>query len=214
MDNNKKVKKAIFHVLVIILFLPLIQKSFILIQLTPLHGYFVQPVQPIFNRNSWLAGSFQDSMNIYIENTLGFRPFFIRLNNQINYSLFNTAGAANTIIGKDNILFQENYITGFRGDDYVGDSIINEKVRKLAFIQQKLKEKGKYLIYLIAPGKASFYEEKIPPRYFKKPKSLNNYTVSIKAFKKNNINLIDMRAWFLQEKQHAKYPLFSRCGTH
>jgi hypothetical protein len=118
------------------------------------------------------------------------------------------------VIGKDNVLFQDFYITSLWGDDFIGDSLINQNVTKLAYIQKKLEEKGKHLVFLLAPGKASFCEENIPSRYFKKQKTKTNYEVCIRDMKKQHINVLDMRSYFMQMKNKSPYPLFPKCGTH
>jgi hypothetical protein len=208
------IKKIFFFILFLMLFIPFIQESFDLIKLKPLKGYFIIKKRPTLTKRTWLTGKYQDSLSDYIENTIGLRPFFVRLNNQIDYKLFNHSVASGVIIGKDNVLFQEGYINALWGNDYIGDTIINHKIVKLAFIQEKLKEQDKYLIFLLAPGKASIYEDKIPSQYFKKPKTISNYEVCVREMKKYHINLIDMRSYFMQLKDKSPYPLFPKCGTH
>lgn len=194
--------------------LPFIQKKINIFKLKSLQGYFVEDKKPILTKKTWMTGQYQDSLNKYIESTIGFRPFFIRLNNQIDFSLFNKSNTVNVVIGKDNVLFQDFYITSYWGEDFIGDSLIKQKVTKLAFIQEKLKEKGKHLIFLLAPSKASICEDKIPSRYFKKPKTTTNYEVCVREMTKQNINLLDMRSYFLKLKGKTPYPLYPRCGTH
>lgn len=208
------IKKILFTILLLMLFLPYIQKKTNFFKLKPIQGYFVDDKKPVFTKKTWLKGQYQDSLNKYIESTIGFRPFFVRLNNQIDYMLFNKSNTASVVIGKDDVLFQDFYITSLWGNDFIGDSLIKQKVTKLAFIQKKLKEKNKHLVFLLAPGKASFYEDKIPSRYFEKPKTTTNYEVCVREMKKQNINLLDMRSYFMKLRAKSPYPLFPRCGTH
>ena len=81
-------------------------------------------------------------------------------------------------------------------------------------VKEYLKSKGKDIIFVIAPGKASFFPEYIPEKYNKLDKKKTNYEAYLDAFKKNNINYIDFREWFLANKEKSKYPLYPKCGIH
>jgi len=210
----KHIKKISFVLLILMFFLPFLQHTVLFIKLKPLNGYFVLPKKPTFTYSNWLSGKFQDSLYKYTEHNIGFRSLLVRINNQIDFIFFKKTKTFNVVFGKDNVLFQDFYISSLWGDDFVGDIIIKDKVRKLAYIQQKLFERKKYLIFLIASGKASIYENNIPDKYLKKPKKINNYDVCVNEFKKNNINYIDIKSYFLKIKDTSSYPLFPKCGTH
>jgi hypothetical protein len=212
--NMTIIKKILLFILLLMFFAPFLQKNLKIFKIKPSLGYIVTPLKPKFTYPFWLSGKYQERMTTYIEQTIGFRPLLIRINNQIAYNVSRVALANGVIIGKDNFLFEESYINSLWGDDFIGEEKIKNKVIKLAFIQKCLKKSGKHLVFLIAPGKASIYEEKIPSKYFQRPKKITNYDVCVEEMKKNNINFIDIREYFKQIKNKVPYPLFPRCGTH
>ena len=73
---------------------------------------------------------------------------------------------------------------------------------------------GKDIIFVLAPGKASFFPEYIPDRYLTEPKGKNNYEGYIEAFKNKGINYIDFNRWFRDNKGQKEFPLYAKCGIH
>lgn len=198
----------------LLLFLLMIQQRFQIFQLKPLKGSFALQEGPIFSINGWFDGSYQSQKQLYIEENIGFRNFFVRVNNQIAYSFFNHARANGVIVGKDNYLFEEEYINAYLGRNFIGRDSIVDKVQKLKMIQDTLKTMNIDLFVVLAAGKGTFYSEFIPKRYFSEKKSTTNYEVYLEEIKKNRVNHIDFNHWFLEMKDTSSYPLFPKCGIH
>ena len=75
---------------------------------------------PVFTKENWFNGKYQDTSSKYINDNFGFRNDFIRINNQRVFMLYNEARANGVIIGKDNYLYEYGYIVAALGNDYVG----------------------------------------------------------------------------------------------
>ena len=207
-------KKTLFVSIICLLFLPIIQQQVKLIKLVPLSGYFTPIEQSSFSLETWFEGEYQTNKQDYLNDKIGFRPLFIRLYNQVYYTFFNLARANGVIIGKENYLYEENYIKAYLGSDFIGHHQIIEKVNKLQKISDTLLTKGIDIIVVLAPGKASFYPEFIPEKYNPKNRSTTNYEIYREKIGQSKILLLDFHQWFREMKATSPYPLFPKTGIH
>ena len=103
-------------------------------------------------------------------------PDLIRLNNQLDFSLFKKIHSEWRLLGGDNsCIFQDVYIYSYLGRDFDGYPYILEKVRKLKAIQDTLGKLGKSLIFVQSPCKAFYYPEYFPGRYKDTVRCTTNY---------------------------------------
>lgn len=211
-DFSFKINGIIFVLLILCLAAPSFQGKFKLIEISPLNGAVVAAQDPDLSVDGWLSGDYQAEKEKYINDFFGFRPFMVRLNNQIAFSLFNKANANKVVIGKQNYLYEENYIKAFYGEDYLGKNKINELIRKMKFIQDNLSNQNKTFILLLAAGKASYYPEYIPVR--DGDTNNTNYKLLAEKAKKNGINVIDFNEYFIRNKRTSQYPLYPKYGIH
>lgn len=160
-----------------------------------------------------LIGDHFDLVDKYSNQNFGFRPFYVRLRNQFDYTLFSKSHAQSVIIGKDGYLFEEQYIKSYLGLDFIGQDSINQRVTKLKYVQDELERQGKLVLVVIAPGKGYFYPEYIPDAYGKKV-GKNNYEGHVQAFKRENINYIDFNDLFVKNKNKSKGVLYPKTGIH
>jgi hypothetical protein len=189
------------------------QYQFNWIKLKPLDGYFEDTEAPNFSWKDWFSGAYQETADQYLSDNFGFRNFFMRLNNQLRFSLFHKSNAGGVIIGKENYFFEENYIRTWFGDDFIGHEPIEQRMYQLKLIQDTLDQMGKKIITVLAPGKGSFYSEYIPDRYSKK-RETTNYEVYRQCIDNWNIHCIDFRSYFMDNKTKSLYPLFPQYGIH
>jgi hypothetical protein len=211
----KTVEKILVILMLAMLVLPGIQKEYPFVNIKKLDGSFILAEKPELTLKSWYSGEFQSKFNNYIEDHIGFRDFLVRLTNQIDFSLYRVPHAEGVVIGKDDQLFEYDYIREYFGGDYVGDYIIDKKIRELKFLQEYLKkEKNIDLILVFEPGKASVYPEYIPDRYFKEGKSTTNSEAYLKKADEYGIKYIDFEKYFHQLKGNTGYPIYPQYGIH
>lgn len=211
----KLLKNILFGLLMLMIGLPLIQRTVPVFKETPLKGAYDLPARPTANLKSVFDGSYQDAYNNYYEHSIGLRPLLVRIHNQIAYTVFDTALASGVIIGKQNYLYEINYIKAWKGWDFVGQKVIDEQVNKAVFVNTKLREAGKTLLFVMAPGKASYFPEYIPDQFMRlAPGKTTNYDAWLKGLSKNNLPLIDFNDWFVKMRDTATYPLYPQCGIH
>ena len=195
------------------LLLPAIQKKFNFIDVEPLSGAITPPQKAVFSIRNWFTGEYQKQSEKYLDESFGFRSLFIRTHNQIAFSLFNKAKANGVLIGKNNYLYEENYLKAYNGWDFVGEKAIKSRLSKIKYLQDTLQKLNKTFILIFAAGKGSFYPEYFPKAYKVKPKR-TNYKTYISICKKMKINCIDFNAYFLQQKNKSTYPLYPKYGIH
>lgn len=196
------------------LLVPMLQSKFTFIDEEKLEGVTTVTEKPQFKKEDYFNLTWQESYNAYLNDNFGFRTEFVRGYNQVLYSLFNTTKAPGVVIGKEDELFIESYIDEYIGRNFVGKSKITENVSKIKQLQDSLKARGKDLIVVFAPGKASFYPELIPDAYLSKKKDSTNYKVYASEFATKKVNFLDLNKWFYQNKASFKHKIYPKYGTH
>ncbi len=211
----KTTEKILVIFMLALLVLPGIQKEYPFVKVKKLDGSFVLAEKPKLTRKSWYSGDFQSKFNNYIEDHIGFRDFLVRLTNQIDFSFYRVPHAEGVVIGKDDQLFEYDYIREYVGGDYIGKELIDKKMRMLKYLQTYLKkEKNIDLILVFEPGKASVNPEYIPDRFLKEGISTTNSKVFLQKADEYNVRYIDLENYFHQLKGNTEYPIYPQYGIH
>jgi hypothetical protein len=211
----KTIEKILVLILIVLLITPAIQKETSFIKVRDLEGDFILAVKPAFSWNSWFDGSFQVSFDRFLEDHIGFRNFLIRLINQIDFSLFRLPHGEGVIAGKNGQLFEYDYIRAFTGEDFIGESNIDKRIRMFKYVQEYLqKEKNIHLILVFEPGKASVFPECIPDRYLPEKPAPANYDLFVQKAGDYGLKYIDFNKWFKLLKGNTDYPVYPHYGTH
>jgi hypothetical protein len=198
-----------------LLIFPAIQKEFTLFDVRKLDGDFILSEQPEFTWQGWIKGDFRAKFDTYIDEHIGFRDILVRLSNQIDFSLYREVHAEGAVVGKEDQLYEYDYIRAYTGLDFIGEKAIDKKIRKLKFLQKHLKEKNNIdLVLVFEPSKSCFYPEYIPDRYHPDKDTITNYKIFVSKAKEYNVNHINFNEYFLSLKGKTKYPLYPRYGIH
>lgn len=212
---DKKVKNIIFITLLALLTLPMFQHATKLFDAGELSGDFVLSEKPVFSWHSWMDGTFQAGFDRFIEDHIGFRNFFVRLNNQIDFTFFDEVNAEGIVKGKKSILYEYDYIRALTGGDFIGKNTIERKMQKLKFLQEHLKNTFDInLILIFEPSKARVLPQFVPDKYFAKGKSLSNYEYFKQQADALQIDYLDFNKYFMEIADTAKYPLYPPYGIH
>jgi len=187
-----------------------------------LHGVEEEVLEaaPAPSRSAFLSEQYQRSFESWLSRNIGFRAYFVRTDNQINFSLFHEISsnyASPLVLGKDNVLFEKLYIDALNGDGYVSDKNLRRITRRVRRLQELLEKRGVTLLIFLTPSKAGIYPEKIPPQYLspdRPPDEQSNYARLASMLKESDVNLLDARALLQEWKNTAEQPLFARGGTH
>ncbi len=211
----KDIKKILFVVFIIVLFVPILVKSFNLISEKPLNGAYIPAEKPILSDSTWFNGSFQEKQEKFLNENIGLHNTLVRINNQIDFSFFKKSKTEKLVIGKENYLFEDNYIYATTGTDYIGEEKIKLLIDKAKQAQDILESNGIKMLFIFAPGKANYFKEYIPDRYFiNGQEPVTNYDKFTEYCEKEGINYIDFNSYFLSLKGNSKYPLYPKAGIH
>lgn len=206
-------KKLLLAITFVIMFIHMIYNNFNFIKIPTLKGDVRIPEKPIFNNSNWFSGDYQIKQEEYMNCMFGFRSLYVRLNNQIDFSFFKKINANGVVLGKENYLYEEKYIQAYYGQDFMGLDSINHILEQLKFVSDRLAKRGKQLIVIFAPSKASFYPEYIPDT-FSKVNDSTNYKFLSSAAIQASLNVIDFNKWFIKNKNRSRYPLYPKYANH
>lgn len=212
------IKKINSNTLMLIMLLslwlfPLFQGSFKVLKFEELGGVSATVSDTILDMDTWFSGRYAEKKQNYLTNSFGLREIAIKIQNQIQYSLFDKTNADDVVLGKDNYLYEMKYITSFYGVDHIDKKYFEEKVIKLKFVQDTLAKLNKTIIFLFAPSKATFFSEFLPTTYTN-DKIVTNYSEVKPLIVKYKINHIDYNAMFKRMKLSSPYALYPVAGTH
>lgn len=211
---KKRIKIALFVFFGLILFIPFIFTFVNMNSKIGLKGDVVLAEKPKLNGAGWMKEEFQPNFEKYINDNIGFRPVFVRLRNQLLYSLFGEAKAIGVIEGKEKYFYERNYIKAYNGEDFIGIDSIQQNIQRIKILQDSLETRGKTLIVCLAPGKGSFYPEYFPDQFVQAKTDSTNYHFYAKLLAETGINHLDFNRWFLQMKDTSKYILYPKYGIH
>lgn len=214
MDANQTYHRVLLAILLVLLWTGFVQDTFNPVKEKGLDGDVSVSDDVPFDFRSWFEGGFQEGKDAYLNDHFGFRNTCIRINNQINYSLYDRLNAREIVVGKDQVMFEESYIVGYFGRNAIPAEQIVQRLESLQLLSDTLRKLNKTFLFVVSPGKASYYSEAIPDHMTGSKDSSNYELFSARAGAYPEINIIDFRALFLQLKNTSPYPLFPKFGVH
>ena len=213
---DNKTSRLLWHLLLCLLFVPVLQQLFHWHDFDALEGYNKQSSSdPSWTWAGWNATVYQKDKEQYRLENFGYRPALIRLNNQLDYSLFKYSNVDNVVIGKKNYLFGSDYIKAYTGQNFVGVATVEAKIQRFKRIQDTLDQMGKHLVMVVTPNKADFFENYLPSSAYEKGRQAStNYKAYLAAMQKFSIHHIDFNHFFSAAKDTLAYPAFPKTGVH
>lgn len=197
-------------------FLPLIQAKLNILPAHPLDGAIINESKPALSLEALKNGTYQPSYTKFIEDSMPLKAWYVRINNQIDYSLFGVLHAKYCVVGKDGFLFESSYIKSYTGGDYIGQKAVNEMIDRLKWLNSEFVKRNIHFIIVFAPSKARFMPDKITDDFLKDGIKRSNYEdfEEILSKKETGIPFIDFNKYFCQLKSTSRYPLYPKGGTH
>ncbi|MGI6201888.1 MAG: alginate O-acetyltransferase AlgX-related protein [Eubacteriales bacterium] len=154
---------------------------------------------------------------------LEFNPLYAEINRlRMEQEMIEPTGYKGTdqvIIGKSGYLYENGYINEYLGYSKMYREVtretIDDQVRKLEYIQEKLAERGTAFVLLITPSKASQYPDAIPDWY----KAANTapedyvrpYTMLIERLADSTVSYVDCASLY---KEIGLQDTFPKTGIH
>jgi len=211
----KFLKNILFLFIIIAIVFPLFQQITNALPEGELKGNFAEVSRDTLSWTNWQEEKFQKSIENYTNNEISFRNILVRLHNQINFSLYGLISADGVVVGKNNVLYEYDYIRALNGDDYVGEETLDRKIRRLKYLQDYFRqEKNTDLLIVFEPGKATVVPEFINNNDLNPSPGKTNYEVLIAKSKKYGLDFLDLENFFQLIKDTVSYPLYPKYGTH
>jgi hypothetical protein len=169
---------------------------------------------------SWTTvatGAYQQFAERYVQRMSAMRDYLIKLDNQVNYSIFGQIGASKkpkVILGKQNQLIERSYLRAANRVLKVKPERLEHIVRELAAFQKKLQARGIPFLLLITPNKPEYYPELIADRHRiagveNRPSLYGQFMPLLNTY---GINYFDTAAFLREEVKDT--PVFLTTGTH
>lgn len=187
----------------------------------PLRGATTPPPPPDWSLEHLRSGATFRAVETWYGAHVGFRNWWVRLDNQISYSLFGetlkrTEGT-HVVAGDDDWLFEHHYITYAVKPAHMSEADIRASLASIRRVQDKLAARGVPFLLVVAPSKVEVYPEKVPAVYWggRDPAAIEtNFERARPYFAEYGINLYDGPARFQEWKRTLPDNLFTRSGTH
>lgn len=212
--KQQKIKNVLLGFLLLLLLAPLLNQQLHLVDSGKLHGAVTSVTDTAFTPEGWWNGTWQERRNKWVNDSIGFRTDLVRLNNQIDFSLFRKAHAGGVVVGRKNYLYEEGYIRHYLG--LVRDNVdeIRKDMLAARFVQDTLARAGVPFVLVHAPSKAAFYPEFFPPAYDGKKQPTNNQRTYVRLGDSLGVHQLDFNSWFVGMRPAQKHLLMSKQGTH
>ena len=205
-----------FYVLLFLLLLliPLLQKLIGIKNCDyKLSGYSEAIPKPYFKWHDFFAATYQEHADTYLQQNVAFKGFFITLKNQIDYSLFNTLHYS-IKKGEDDELFLQNHIDAHCGQLSISEDSLHRKLNECVELKTILDSMHIPMVFVLAPGKPGYYEDKLPVKYKNKCSKDNDYLHVLEGLTDKQLPVVDYNAWFRANRNNFKYPVFPKLGIH
>jgi len=181
-----------------------------------LSGATFNTSKPDISLASWLNGNFQRDFEQWFSENVGFRAFWVRTYNQINFSLFRqitSSAGTKVIIGKNNWLYTKEFIAAYTSPPPFSKTQAERHAEKIRRLQDKLEDHDITLLSVISPNKAAAYPEYLPGQFQQQSEEMA-YDKTIPYLGKHGVRYLDSYKLFAEVKPDAPYELFPKGGIH
>jgi hypothetical protein len=220
MKRQKQIVVAIFILVGILMAIFTFGKGLRLVRDSQLSGVEVEEKLPQLTLRSLWEGAWQKDLEKWLAKKLFLRSVLVRIDNQINYSLFDEisskAGDEKLILGVDKWLFVKDYIDHFNKWGAVPLPVLEGKVQSIRKLQTILENHGIPFLFVITPSKASIYPEYIDRKYLvaNSQEKESNYEKLVPLFNRYRIKYLDGHRLFVELKKKSPYLLYPQSGIH
>lgn len=221
--KNSLIKKILFALTAVLLFISAFQKETQLFTLKPLYGVSFLTPRPQLEFGACLTGEYQSQSESYIKENFGFREPLIRLYNQFQFDAFRKIYNKDIVLGKNYWLFFIRHVNEYYGTEnyrwYDSNeealAQFNREARLMWKLRGVLKDFDIDFMVFMAPQKGFVYPEYLPDRE-KDTTSVNAREFYSAKFDEYDIPYIEMTKWFqaIKEADTLPYSLFPQTGNH
>jgi len=165
-----------------------------------LYGVLSSSPRPTLEFSRVLTEEYQHEFAAWFESHLGLKGTSITTDNTILYHAFGeTKPGAPVRLGEDGVLFLDQDLDYFNRDEgFPKPAFFRATAARIAKAQQLLAERGKALVPIIVPGKASVWRDKVPAVWNRtlgepRPSDTRVYRQLVSALDHYAVQYVDMR---------------------
>ena len=221
------VKTILFALAAVLLFASMLQKSLNWPKSKSLKGVVVEEAQPELTFRNCCDGSYQQQVEPYLKQHLGFREPLIRLYNQYLWDFYGES----KVIGKQIMFGKEGWIYepwvvanyyqwqfhNYASDSTVMARMLSDEAQRILELQEILESYGIHLFVCLVPSKDLVYPEYLPEnwetRYDDQPKISSRF-FNEEEYTRLGINHLNLEHYFLDIKDTVDFALFPQTGIH
>lgn len=178
-----------------------------------LGGKFVEVKVDTLTFDSWIHEKYQSSFDAWYKHKFAPRPPFVRLHNQLVYSL-NRKSPTAVMVGQNDQYYAYDYFSFFRGFNVQSREHWKGVGQSLAEFRDTLATHGIPVLVVIAPNKARVFNDNLPLDKVNIGADTTEWVRFIEVLRREKLDYIDVNEWFLAMRDTASYPLFPNTGTH
>lgn len=176
---------------------------------------------PEWSLHALRSGTTAKAVSAWFDAHIGLRSFWVRLDNQIDYTFFNQvvdrSAGTRLVRAPGDWFYERQYIEFATSMGAVSEEEFRHRVERMRRVEAKLARRGIPLLYIIAPSKASVYPEHIPAEFFheKKPEHIvTSWELGRSILQDSGVSYIDGPGLYDRWKREGVPDLFARSGTH
>ena len=221
--KHKAIYSILFVLTVALLFCSSFQQYFRFFKFKPVAGVIVATERPQFQLKSFMNGTYQNQMDSYLSENVGFRECFIRSYNQLVWSLFHQSNNESIFVGKDDWLFNDFVMNHHKGKSLFGYAQTEEEMilkmiadaRRLKTLQSILEDYGVSFFVCIAPSKDLVCDQYLPKvRDDERLDAVRAIDFYPPLFDSLGIHCLNFSDYFLQIRDTVSYPLYYKSSSH
>lgn len=206
------VNLAFIILFLVILYAPAVQQYFNIPPLTPVVESRTKVPLPPGNpvAELWTGHGYFFEYEKHFNDVFGYRDFFIRLRNQIQYSLFGDSDQV--IVGRNGWLADKSSIeVEQRAVDTLSDAQWARLGDRLAHLDRILHQRGIYLLLIPIPIKNTVYPENFPAAAARRP-AVTGYAKFTRLLADRGVPFIDVYKILSQKRRSV--PVYYRTDMH
>lgn len=186
-----------------------------------LRGVAEPPPAPEWDWDSLKRGASFRAVEDNVAAGIGLRNWWVRLDNQVNYTLFQETQrrpeGTHVVAGPGDWLYERHYITHAVQPGRMTEEQIRATLARMRRVQDKLAARGVPFLLVVAPSKVEVYPEHVPATYWggRNPAYvMTSFERARPLFAEYGLNVYDGPAQFAAWKHTMPDHLFTRSGTH
>ena len=202
-----------------ILLLPLAQMRFHFLHETELRGVTLETRRPSWAFAGWWSGTFQKDFEAWFDENLGFRGYFIKIDNQIGYSVFHDASSKavdRPVLGLKGMLYEEAYVQALNGSAIPAEADLAALAARLRRLEDAFAARDIPFVFVVSPSKAALYPEYVRPEFLlpKARRLPTTYERFVRELQREGVRYVDGHAILAREKARGAPLLYPPGGIH